>query len=257
MDRLIPELTALCWQASDAIMSFYDEDYDYDQKSDGSPLTRADIAAHNIIIDKLKELTPEIPIISEESEHKIDATSLEAFWLVDPLDGTKEFINKNGEFTVNIALIKNKQPILGFVCCPALNTLYVGKVHSGAYKQQRGKEQENIRVSNPGHDGLVVVGSRSHNDPKAMAQFLKGERIKSFIATGSSLKFCRVAEGGAHLYPRLGRTMEWDTAAGHAVLLAAGGIVNRVDGDALTYGKRGLDNPHFIACVSERQKEVA
>lgn len=257
MNSLIPELTELCWQASDAIMNFYDQVYDYNQKSDGSPLTQADITAHNIIVKRLKELTPETPIISEESENKIDATNIATFWLVDPLDGTKEFINKNGEFTVNIALIKNGSPTLGLVCCPALSTLYVGDVHSGAYKQKRGEDKKTIQVSQSNNEGLIVVGSRSHNDPQAMEQFLNGETIKSFIPTGSSLKFCSVAEGEAHLYPRLGRTMEWDTAAGHAILLAAGGVVNGVDGETLTYGKPGLDNPHFVATTTERQQEIA
>lgn len=249
-DYLLEDCIKTAWLAGDVIMGFYKGEISSEHKGDGSPITKADLAAHHIIVNALSKLTPEILIISEESETKASPTG-EFFWLVDPLDGTKEFINKNGEFTVNIALIQNGTPILGVVYAPALEQMYVGNVYSSkAYKYFRDSRNQNIKISNGSVAGNIVVGSRSHNDEEKMSAFLKDEKIKSFVGCGSSLKFCLIAEGKAQLYPRLGRTMEWDTAAGHAVLLAAGGSVKTLEGVPLVYGKDGLDNPHFVASAS-------
>lgn len=247
MNQYIEPLSDLCWQAADAIMAHYKTDAEIVDKSDGSPLTKADLASHQIICQGLSKLTPDIPIISEESASPTQSQNHSIFWLVDPLDGTKEFINQNGEFTVNIALIKDGNPVMGFVCCPALSTLYYGIVGEGAFKSQRDQPSQPIQICAGSNDGLIIVGSRSHGNDEAMEQFLEGKKVKSLVSAGSSLKFCLVAEGKAHVYPRLGRTMEWDTAAGHAVLMAAGGQVSNMDSSPLVYGKPGLDNQHFVA----------
>jgi 3'(2'), 5'-bisphosphate nucleotidase len=165
---------------------------------------------------------------------------------VDPLDGTKEFINRNGEFTVNIALIDNGEPVLGVVLAPALQRLFAGARGCGAFIEQAGERQP-IHCRTVSHEGLDVVASRSHGDAEALDKFLGGRQVRSLKSAGSSLKICLVAAGEADLYPRLGRTMEWDIAAGHAVLVAAGGQIRTLAGDALRYGKPGLDNPHFYA----------
>jgi 3'(2'), 5'-bisphosphate nucleotidase len=168
------------------------------------------------------------------------------FWLVDPLDGTREFISRNGEFTVNIALIEDGRPLLGVVHIPALDTTYGGIV-PGIARRRRAGTRNVIAARTPQHDGVIVLSSRSHGDASALDAFLEAERVRGHRTAGSALKFCLVAEGVADLYPRLGRTMEWDTAAGHAIVLAAGGRVTTIDGDELTYGKPGFDNPHFVA----------
>ena len=174
----------------------------------------------------------------------------QCFWLVDPLDGTKEFINRNGEFTVNIALIENGTPVLGVVFAPALDRMYAGAMGLGALLEVQGKRQA-IECRSIPEDGLDVVASRSHGDADALDQFLNGRLVRSLKSAGSSLKICLIAEGEADLYPRLGRTMEWDIAAGHAVLAAAGGQIHALNGDVLSYGKRDLSNPHFYACSAD------
>jgi 3'(2'), 5'-bisphosphate nucleotidase len=249
MHPYIPYLVDVCWQAADAIMTHYNDDFDYTQKEDGSPLTKADLASHEIIVKALLELTPSIQIISEESSEIINSQELQQqFWLVDPLDGTKEFIKRNGEFTIDIALIKNKVPLLGLVCCPALDELFVGHVGSGCYMQKRNGKPVSLKTKPERPKEYTVIGSRSHSNEEAMNNFLMNKNIKEVISAGSSLKFCRIAEGKAHLYPRFGRTMEWDTAAGHAVLAAAGGWVRELNSNQpLQYGKPGLENPHFLA----------
>jgi 3'(2'), 5'-bisphosphate nucleotidase len=216
-------------------------------KSDGTPVTEADLASHQLITERLKALTPDIPIISEEEEEIVTPWKHQKlFWLVDPLDGTKEFIHRNGEFTVNIALIADSKPVLGVVSAPALNRLYAGTEHEAIKLSPEGN-YETISTSIPNYTDLIMVGSRSHGDPTQLATFGKQQKISQFISVGSSLKFCTIAEGSAHLYPRFGPTMEWDTAAGHAVLLGAGGSVNCLDGNALKYGKKLFKNPEFIA----------
>lgn len=247
--KLLQEIIYIAQAASNAILNIYLKDHQQQTKADGSPLTLADMVSHHLIMGKLNCLSPNTLIISEESPDldKLNQHLPEQFWLVDPLDGTKEFINRNGEFTVNIALIENGKPILGVVTAPALQTLYAGLQNEGAFKKESNGEPTSLQVQLPTKEGLIVTGSRSHGNQTAMNEFLKFEKIANLLATGSSLKFCKIAEGSAHLYPRLGRTMEWDTAAGHAVLAAAGGDVITMDGRPLAYGKPHFANPFFIA----------
>jgi 3'(2'), 5'-bisphosphate nucleotidase len=192
-------------------------------------------------------LTPDIPVISEEQAAAgLAPPAGERFWLVDPLDGTREFIQRNGEFTINIALIEAGAPTLGVVLAPALGRLFAGAVGHGARTHDASGERS-ITCRNAPAEGVTVVASRSHGDADALEIFLAEHKVAAQTSAGSSLKFCLVAAGEADLYPRLGRTMEWDTAAGHAVLAAAGGRVMTLDGMDLRYGKPGLDNPHFVA----------
>jgi 3'(2'), 5'-bisphosphate nucleotidase len=221
-------------------------------KADGSPVTAADQAAEDIILPALQALTPDIPIISEEAAAKglSPAAVGGTFWLVDPLDGTKEFLSGNGEFTVNIALIADGEPVLGVVVAPALNQTYAGGGPGTAILADgAGERPISVRAIPP--EGETVVGSRSHGDGAAMEAFLRGRTVAAFRAAGSSLKLCLIARGEADLYPRLGTTMEWDIAAGHAVLRAAGGDVRTLDGGPFRYGKPEYRNPHFVACGGE------
>ena len=215
-------------------------------KADGSPLTEADVLSHNIIAEGLGRLCPHVPLVSEEGV-KPAAERLEGsdFWLVDPLDGTREFIDRNGEFTVNIALVREGVPVFGVVVAPVLDQTYWGGLGLGAFRRDPRRSQE-IRVSPQPSRPLRVVASRSHMDDQT-AQFISGLGPHSLIQSGSSLKFCRVAEGTADIYPRFGPTCEWDTAAAHAVLRAAGGRIACLDGTELDYGKAGFLNPSFIA----------
>lgn len=236
-------------EAAAIIMRYYDGKVHVEIKDDKSPVTAADIAANQYIVTKLKELAPEIAIVSEENpeQENIAAAESELFWLVDPLDGTKSFIKRTGEFTVNIALIKNGRPVSGVVYVPAQNVGYYTGSDNKAYKisAEGIKSQISTRVI-PG-DGAIVVASLSHRTPETDQYINSLPKVKSIVAASSSIKFCLVAEGAADTYPRFGRTMEWDTAAGHAVLLAAGGRVDNIDGSELLYGKKGLDNPYFVA----------
>ncbi len=234
-------------KAGDVILSIYRTDFETRGKADASPVTEADEKAEVVITDALARLTPEVPIVAEEAvaAGRIPEVG-ERFWLVDPLDGTKEFINRNGEFTVNIALIEQGVPVLGVVLAPALERLFAGRQGGGAYVEDESGRRP-IRCRTVPAEGLTVVASRSHGDAAALDQFLAGRKVASLANAGSSLKLCLVAAGEADLYPRLGRTMEWDIAAGHAVLAAAGGKVNVVGGGPLRYGKPGFDNPHFAA----------
>jgi 3'(2'), 5'-bisphosphate nucleotidase len=246
---LLEELVPIAREAGAAILQVYATDFGVRSKGDASPVTEADERAEAIILERLAQLTPDIPIVSEEaaSGGSIPATG-RSFWLVDPLDGTKEFVNRNGEFTVNIALIDGGTPVLGVVLAPALHCLYGGATGEGAFTwDPRGRRA--IACARARDEGLIVVSSRSHGDADALERFLAGRRVASSVSAGSSLKFCLVAKGDADLYPRFGRTMEWDTAAGHAVLLAPGGDVSDLGGNRLTYGKSGYENPPFIAAA--------
>jgi 3'(2'), 5'-bisphosphate nucleotidase len=234
-------------EASAKVLEVYHRPFEVEHKDDGSPLTEADLASHRILVAGLEGLIVDAPVISEESAEANRETAASRFWLVDPLDGTREFVNRNGEFTVNVALIEDGTPRLGVVSAPVLGKIYAGIVGDGAFRIDGDGGRTPITVNRDIEDGIVVVGSRSHGDPELMERFLEGRNVRDFRAAGSSLKFCTVAEGLADLYPRFGRTMEWDTAAGHAVLLAAGGYVETLDGQPLRYGKPGLDNPHFVA----------
>ena len=247
---LLERLIELAGAASAAVIQVYERRFEVSYKDDGSPLTEADMASHRLISEGLGRIEPDVPVISEENATAAAADELRGrrFWLVDPLDGTKEFVKRNGEFTVNIALIgEDGAPRLGVVSAPTLGSTYAGIVGEGAWRIEAGGQRVGIRVDRDVSEGWIVVGSRSHRNARLMEEFLEGRRVRDFIAVGSSLKFCRLAEGAAHLYPRFGRTMEWDTAAGHAVLLASGGAVETFDGKPLAYAKPGLDNPHFVA----------
>jgi 3'(2'), 5'-bisphosphate nucleotidase len=240
-------LTAITEEAGRAIMEIYNSNFATRTKQDLTPVTEADVAAEQEILPALAKHWPGIPVISEEQAAAGLAPDIaDTFFLVDPLDGTKEFISRNGEFTVNIALIKNGHPVLGIVYAPALGENFYGEVGTGAATRSNGSAWQKIAVRAASDEGLCVVASRSHRDD-ATEQYLKKLKVKDFTAAGSSLKFCRVAQGRADLYPRFGRTMEWDTAAGHAVLLAAGGSVTTLAGAPLAYGKSGLENPAFFA----------
>jgi 3'(2'), 5'-bisphosphate nucleotidase len=220
------------------------------QKADDSPVTAADDAAEAVILAALRELTPDIPVVSEEAAAagNIPDVSGGRFWLVDPLDGTKEFLSRNGEFTVNIALIEDGSPTAGVVHAPALKKTWLGTGAGSACTAEGDGPLTPIHTRPQPAAGAVVTASRRHGDAAAMDRFLAGITLGARVDAGSSLKFCLIASGEADLYPRFGRTMEWDTAAGHAVLLAAGGSVERADtGAPLLYGKAGFENPYFIA----------
>ena len=218
-------------------------------KADESPLTAADLRAHGLIVGSLAKLTPDIPVLSEEAADTpfSERSQWRRYWLVDPLDGTKEFLSRNGQFTVNIALIEAHAPLLGVVHVPVSDTSYLGWVGNGAWRQQAGAPAEAIRVAAHSASPLRVVGSRSHRGDSLDA-FLARVGPHELVAVGSSLKFCLVAEGAADVYPRLGPTSEWDTAAAHAVVSGAGGTVSRLDGTPLQYNTRAeLLNPFFVA----------
>jgi 3'(2'), 5'-bisphosphate nucleotidase len=247
-DECLEQVIQLVQEASRKTMEVYAHAFDVVRKEDGSPLTEADLASHSVLVTGLRFLLSDTPVISEESDAETREGSLGGrFWLVDPLDGTKEFVKRTDEFTVNVALIRNGLPTLGVVEAPALGTLYAGIAGKGACRINPRGDRDSIHVNHDFSRGLRVVGSRSHGDPELMDRYLKDVNVRDFLTVGSSLKFCRIAEGEADLYPRFGRTMEWDTAAGHAVLLAAGGRVDTLDGKPLLYGKPNLANPHFVA----------
>ena len=221
---------------------------EYQVKPDFSPVTAADETANTFIVDSLRALELGLPIIAEECVETctIPAMDSGSFWLVDPLDGTKEFIAGRDEYTVNIALIKSRSPLIGVIHLPAKNVTYSGHRSTGAFKQQGMQLPNRIQTRKAPPQGATVVASRSHFNHETKA-WLSNRKIAQFSEAGSSLKFCQLAEGVADLYPRLGRTMEWDTAAGHAILSAAGGRVETTTGEPLRYGKPKFENPHFIA----------
>ena len=245
---LLNDVIAITREAGALIMKIYQSDFEVRGKQDASPVTEADEKAERLILERLSTLQSQFPVVSEEAAAAGYVPEMgKCFWLVDPLDGTKEFINRNGEFTVNIALIEDGKPVLGVVFAPALDRMYAGAKGLGAWLEVKGERQA-IECRSIPEDGLDVVASRSHGDADALDKFLGGRLVRSLKSAGSSLKICLVAEGEADLYPRLGRTMEWDIAAGHAVLVAAGGQIHDLNGDVLSYGKRDLSNPHFYAC---------
>ncbi|MCE7998779.1 MAG: 3'(2'),5'-bisphosphate nucleotidase CysQ [Rhodobiaceae bacterium] len=255
-------MEALCRiavQAGAAIMDHYVTDIVVNEKDDKTPVTAADQDAEDIILPALAKAAPGIPIVSEEATAAGAKPEVgPAFFLVDPLDGTREFINKNGEFTVNIALIEEGCPTMGVVYAPAKNRMFYSAGPEKAYEQdiapdakgslEKATKPARLTVRKADPKGMIAVASRSHRDHKT-DEYLEMYNIKDFLTAGSSLKFCLIAAGEADIYPRHGRTMEWDTAAGHAVLSGAGGRVDEMDGSPLKYGKleRGLDNPYFVA----------
>ena len=248
INELLKQVVALSVEAGNAIMEIYNGPaFQVTHKEDKSPLTAADLASHHAIVKGLQTLTPAWPVLSEESERTPYEVRSQwpLFWLVDPLDGTKEFLKRNGEFTVNIALIERGMPILGVVYAPATGKMYFAARGAGAFRQENG-EAIPIRVQRgPGNVTRVIV-SRSHGSDE-VELYTKQYGECQFVPMGSSLKFCLVAEGVADVYPRTGPTMEWDTAAAHCVLDQAGGSVTAADGDRLLYNKPSLLNPGFLA----------
>jgi len=244
---LLAAVTPLIYEAGELVMRIYATDFEVEVKGDDSPVTLADQCAEKVIFDGLRRIAPGIPLVGEEAASAGDIPDVSnRFWLVDPIDGTKEFVSRNGEFTVNIALIDHGVPVLGLVLAPALQTLYTGATGLGAWVEVRG-QRRSINVRSVPADGLTVVGSRHHGNDRAVDAFLAGRLVAAQRLVGSSLKLCILAEGLADVYPRFGRTMEWDTAAGDAVLRAAGGSVRTLDGVPLAYGKPGFENPDFAA----------
>jgi 3'(2'), 5'-bisphosphate nucleotidase len=245
---MLDQLTALAEDAGQAILEHYASPEAVQTKADDSPLTAADLAAHQVISAGLAQLAPEIPVLSEEGGMPDFATrqSWKRYFLVDPLDGTKEFLKRNGEFTVNIALIENHRPVCAVVHAPALEgQSWVARVGEGAWHIQNGQRRSIHTAPLPQRWRILV--SRSHRSPE-VEQFLAKCPAHDPIAAGSSLKFCRIASGEADVYPRLGPTSEWDTGAGQCVLEAAGGVVLRTDGSPLPYNtKDDILNPWFIA----------
>ena len=244
---LLPQVVLLARKAGVSIMTIYRAgNIDVQIKMDASPLTQADLASHRIIVEGLSRLTPDWPILSEEST-KIpfeQRSAWQRYWLVDPLDGTKEFINRTGEFTVNIALIEYGFPILGVVFAPVIERMYFALTGSGAFRELGGKTSQ-VTVCAYNGGTARIVASRSHRGEKLDA-FLAGIGEHEAVSMGSSLKLCLVAEGSADLYPRLGPTMEWDTAAAQCIVEAAGGAVEDINGIRLRYNKPDLLNPEFM-----------
>ena len=253
---LMAGLLDLALAAGRAVMAVYGTTTKARLKEDATPITEADISAESIILAGLAKLAPEIPVISEESAlPKGEPPHLDRFFLVDPLDGTREFLSRNGEFTVNIALIENGVATAGIVLAPALPRLFWAETGRGAFEaavsqvlEMRDPDFRRLLAAPLPPRGLRVVASRSHLDPQT-EEWIRSRDVAAFLSAGSSLKFCLVAAGEADIYPRFGRTMEWDTAAGHAILVAAGGKVVCLDGRPLIYGKRAeaFGNSAFIA----------
>jgi len=254
--QYLDAVIAIAKDAGKAIMQVYATDFDVEKKPDNSPLTQADLAAHAVIVSALKALTPEIPVLSEESDDlEPDVrSSWQRYWLIDPLDGTREFVKRNGEFTVNIALIDSHESVLGVVYAPVTGLLYFAAKGQGAYKQHATGSAFQIHTRAFSLNRLIVAGSRSHSDHN-FQRFLHNIHVDTgavpeLISMGSSLKICLVAEGAADVYPRLGPTSEWDTAAAHCVLQQAGGDIVDFEGQTLRYNtKASLLNPSFFATV--------
>ena len=244
---LLDKVLEIADTASRKVMKIYQTDFEVQTKADNSPITAADIASHHVIVDGLKELTPDIPILSEESANAPwnERKGWTRFWLVDPIDGTKDFTNRTGEFTVNIALIENGEPVMGVVTAPALNEAYWGIKGQGAWKREADGSTRKLEVVNP-PEAVRAVASKNHMNDETRT-FIEQLGDHELVQAGSSLKFCRIAEGQADIYPRLGPTCEWDTGAAHAVLVAAGGKVTQLDGTPLAYGKEDVLNPYFVA----------
>ena len=245
---LLEPVTRLAREAAQKILAIYDSEFAVEEKDDRSPLTEADLASHNAIIAGLEELTPGLPVLSEESSQLPYAqrSLWQRYWLVDPLDGTREFIKRNGEFTVNIALIEGGVPVLGVVQVPVSGVCYFACRGQGAFKEEPGKGAQPIRVRKLPEGPVMVVGSRSHRGD-SLNRFLENLGEHEMVGMGSSLKLCLVAEGIADIYPRLGLTSEWDTAAAQCVVEQAGGHVTDTDMQPLRYNtKDSLLNPHFL-----------
>lgn len=250
MQQWLPDVKRIACEAAEAILTIYHQaDFQVDFKADTSPLTQADLASHRYIVTSLKALTPDIPILSEESEGIAyeERRRWQTFWLVDPLDGTKEFIQRNGEFTVNIALVSGHKPVLGVVHIPVQQVTYWAVEGQGAFKTD-GQDTFQLQANHNLGQTMTVAASRSHAgaETAAFLDNLRQDYALDVVSKGSALKLCMVAEGAADLYPRFGPTMEWDTAAAQCVVEQAGGRVTTMEGDALQYNKANLLNPFFM-----------
>ena len=249
MSALREAVIGLARDAGAAILEVYEQDFAVQSKDDRSPLTAADLAAHHILCDGLAALQPSWPVLSEEAADIAweRRRGWQRYWLVDPLDGTREFVKRNGEFTVNVALIDGHVPVMGVVYAPALQYLVHAERDLGAWLRTATGEDVPLAVRQPASRPLRVAASRSHLDARSAALLERLGEVER-LGLGSSLKFCRIAEGRVDLYPRFGPTSEWDTAAGQCVLEAAGGVVLRSDGEPLRYNtKESLLNPDFLA----------
>lgn len=248
LETILPAVVSLAKQAGERIMTVYEQDFSILQKKDETPVTEADMAAHAIIDDGLEEIAAEYPVLSEESTSIPfeDRVRWRTYWLVDPLDGTREFIKRNGEFTVNIALIDNHRSVLGAIYAPVLGTSYYATKGMGAYKQEADREAVRIHVAKQRRDKIIVAGSRSHPSER-LKIFLNNLPDYELLSIGSSLKSCLVAEGAADIYARLGPTSEWDTAAAQCIVEEAGGHITDTNMQTLAYNtKESLLNPHFF-----------
>ena len=242
-------------EAGRIILDYYNKNLNITFKADESPLTQADLASNKLITDTIKKITPNIPILSEEEFIEWDVRKeWKKYWLIDPLDGTKEFIKKNGEFTVNIALIENNRPILGVIYAPASNELYFAKKNFGSYKILTSKQlntldnAKKISIKINKTNKVKIIGSRSHSNPILQKWVSKNFNDFQILQKGSSLKFCLIAEGFADIYPRFGPTSEWDIAAGHIILEEAGGKLKSIDNKEILYNeKEDILNPNFFA----------
>jgi 3'(2'), 5'-bisphosphate nucleotidase len=248
LEELVEPVVATAIAAGAAILEIYATDFDVEAKEDDSPLTLADMASHRCIMAGLRSLTPDLPVISEESglpDFEV-RRAWQRYWLVDPLDGTREFVKRNGEFTVNIALIEEHRPVLGVVHVPVSGKTYLGCTGRGAERRSAQGDREPVRIAIESASPVRVVGSRSHRGA-SLDGFLEKLGDFEMVPMGSSLKFCLVAEGAADIYPRLGPTSEWDTAAAQAVVEQAGGTVLQLDGKPLNYNaKPDILNAHFM-----------
>ena len=244
---ILPDVIKIADEASEKVLHIYQSDFKVNYKEDHSPITAADIASHDIIVKGLRQISRDIPILSEEGAEIPweERKKWRRFWLIDPIDGTKDFTQRTGEFTVNIAMIEDGEPVMGVVTAPALKEAFWGIKGEGAHMRDRTGRVHGIRVAEP-KDTLRVVASKNHLNEETRA-FIETLGSHETVQAGSSLKFCRIAEGHADIYPRMGPTSEWDTAAAHAVLVAAGGKVQTPEGQPLVYGKENILNPNFIA----------
>jgi 3'(2'), 5'-bisphosphate nucleotidase len=252
---LVEPVKTIAAEAGARIVEIYGTAFAVQEKDDQSPLTTADLASHQTIVTQLQKLTPDTPILSEESATIAFAerSRWQRFWLIDPLDGTKEFIKRNGEFTVNIALIEEHEPILSVVLMPTSKRCYWAARGQGAWRQEADGPAQQIAVAKLGDGPVRVVGSRSHGGD-SLNGFLARLGAYDLVSIGSSLKLCLVAEGKADIYPRLGPTSEWDTAAAQCIVEEAGGQVVTCDGQRLTYNtKESLLNPHFLVFGDTRR----
>ena len=246
-DSIIRDVIKVADEASERVLHIYNSDFKVNYKEDDSPITAADIASHETIVKGLRQISHDIPVLSEEGAAVPwqERQHWRCFWLIDPLDGTKDFAQRSGEFTVNIALIEDGCPVLGVVVAPALGEAFWGVVGEGAFKRDRKGAVHRLRVAEP-RTVKRVVASKNHLTERTQA-FIEALGETSVVQVGSSLKLCRIAEGRADIYPRHGPTSEWDIAAAQAVLVAAGGLVLTLDGEPLKYGKESVINPEFVA----------